>query len=300
MKSDDERKSNDLKWREFVQNPRIVLMMISFLSSIGLWYFFLPPLWVSALFTVAASLFLGEILGITDSQNNKLDVVFSSPQVKVTAQLIGSIVVPSAIWMGSYYLLDGQNRQKDAELAIATGLQKQKEYVYIVRKHEGSSNENTAKTALGRFHFSTEFQELKTLEPFNPLLTQIRDECSQKDGLCAFTEEVFTVSIYNSGKLNINSVNSAYVCAGHRYLVDMTLLISPDESLLKSIKKNDDPEKKSKTYTVQVEEYYPECPPSDSPYPRLLFDVESIKQAKEKGRKITRNGFKTYYALESP
>jgi hypothetical protein len=136
------------------------------------------------------------------------------------------------------------------------------------------------------------------LEPFNPLLTQIRDECSQKDGLCAFTEEVFPVSIYNSGKLKINSVNSASVCAGHRYLEGMTLLISPDKSLLKSIKKNDDPGKKSKTYQVQVEDYYPECPPSDSPYPRLLFDVKSIKDAKEKGKKITRNGFKLYYALD--
>jgi hypothetical protein len=262
------------------------------------------PLVVCFPFGASVTSFLFGVME-TDRVQNKLDAVFTSPGVKVVAQLTGAVAVFGIVSAFSYLALDKELQRKEIELGISRAIN-DPTYIYLVAKNSIHRDGKGSMIVVGKLNFSDEFEAIKGNEKnkegnvLNPILVKIRNECSYGGGLCSISDSIFPVHINNIGNLqsaNLNAVNDVKICPGHSYLQKKTLLISSDLNLLKSFKKDESKKFPDKSYKVRInDESNPAiCPDSNltPSSPILLFGNKKTKNP------IPISRFSTYYAIDS-
>jgi len=260
------------------------------------------PLVVCFPFGASVTSFLFGVME-TDRVQNKLDAVFTSPGVKVVAQLTGAVAVFGIVSGFSYLALDKELQRKEIELGINRAIN-DPTYIYLVPKNSIHRDGAGSMIVVGKINFSDEFEAIKGNEKnkdgnvLNPILVKIRNECDYGNGLCSISDSIFPVHINNTGKLKsakFNDVNDVDVCPGHNYLEGKNLLISSDLNSIKLVQK--DPSKKlpDQAYQVRVnnESGRSVCPDSKltPPSPILLFGKIGMNR-------IPIGNFSTYYAIE--
>jgi len=298
--------SEDKKEKYFLS-----LKMLSYLfGSLGtfslgllLVYYYWPPLVVSLPFGAAVTSFLFGVME-TDTVQNKLDGVFTSPRVKIVAQLTGAVAVFTLFSGFAYFALDKELQRRDTELSIDKG-KNDPTYIYLVPKSSVNENGGNTRIFAGKINLSNEFEIIKGNDKndegnvLHPILVKIRNECAYQNGLCSISDSIFPVHINNTKNLkltNLNTVNEVNICPGHDYLEKRTLLISSDLNLIKSFKKDQSKKFPDNSYRVRINERSSPaiCPDSNltPPSPILLFGNRGMN-------KIPISQFSTYYAIDT-
>lgn len=302
LSSDSEKKRE----KSFV-SLRTVCYVIGSLSTFSLALLLLYYSWVPVVvclpFGAAATSFLFGVME-TDPVQNKLDAVFTSPGVKIIAQLTGAVAIFSVFSGFAYFALDKDLQRREIELGINQGMN-DPTYIYLVPKNSIHKDGKGSMIVVGKINFSDEFEAIKGNEKneegnvLHPILVKIRNECAYQNGLCSISDSIFPVHINNIDNLKLtksNAVNEVNICPGHDYLEKRTLLISSNLNLIKSFKKDQSKKFPDKTYKVHINERSTPaiCPDSNltPPSPILLFGNKGMN-------KIPISQFSKYYAIDT-
>lgn len=282
-------------------NLRISLMLISLFSSLLLWLTSsFPPIFVGLFLSSFVSLFFYEVLGIVDPEDSLgFDVNFANQGkgVKLTAQLLGSIAVFGLTWVASTWYLDQYLKNpinSNAELDINNKIKNQ-EYVYLILKSSPKNHTNPVELTdtsddvkekyieIGRLNLIKKLQSVYELDPFDPILVRIRNECSSREGLCTLPQGWFDVEVLNIVNPDLKG-NQVSVCKGHGYLAGREINLSKEKSddswtlntISQGIPLNQESTKVINKNTpiqvsIDVDRF---CPSSTSLYPRFRVSPE--------------------------
>jgi hypothetical protein len=234
-------------------SSRLSFMVISILAALLLSLTSSVPTVFAGLFTsVFVSILFDTVLLVVDpkaSLSFEFDRKGLEGDSKVGVKLGAMTALFAIVWVGTTFAIDNYRANiEDSKLRIlnpnlplevipkTVGKVGDEEptYIYIVNpfkkppKEITDPNQMINENAIGKVNLLSELSEIYALDPFDPILVKIRNECKKGEGLCTFPAKWFETRLFGlNSSLQGNQVS---VCRGHDYLAGKIINFSNENS----------------------------------------------------------------------
>jgi hypothetical protein len=234
-------------------SSRLSFMVISILASLLLSLTSSVPTVFAGLFTSTfVAILFDTVLFVVDpkaSLSFEFDRKGLEGDSKIGIKLGAMTALFAIVWVGTTFAIDNHRanienskiKRLNSNLSLevipkTVGKVGDEEptYLYIVNALKEPPKEITdpsqmiKENAMGKVNLLSELSEIYAVDPFDPILVKIRNECKKGEGLCTFPAKWFETKLFGlNSSLQGNQVS---VCRGHDYLAGKIVNFSNDNS----------------------------------------------------------------------